>query len=83
MHPLLSTGLVLSTALLWIAFTVLMLSRVNGAERRAALMRARKADRMKTGRTRHTGGTGRPRAARLHRLEVSARRPSSTPPSPR
>ncbi|WP_427008603.1 hypothetical protein [Pseudarthrobacter sp. H2] len=81
MHTLVSIGLVLLTALLWLAFTLLMLSRVNGPERRA-LRRARKADRMKTRRSAHTDvpdGTG---VARRHRLKVLRRHPSSTPPSP-
>ncbi|MET4097456.1 hypothetical protein ABIB51_004412 [Arthrobacter sp. UYCu712] len=80
MHPLVSIGLVFLTALLWLAFTLLMLSRVNGPERRA-LRRARKADRMKTRPGVHPDvpdGTG---VARRHRLKVLRRHPFSTPRS--
>jgi hypothetical protein len=78
MHPLLSIGLVLFTALLWSVFTVLMLSKVNGADRRAALKRAKKANRMRTGHSRHAGVPGTPGVTRRHRSKVSGR-----PPSPR
>ncbi len=78
MHPLVSIALVLSTAVLWLVFTVPMLARLHRAERRA-LRRERKASRMKTRPGVHPDvpdGTGR---ARRHRLKVWRRQPSSTP----
>ena len=81
MHPLVSIGLVFLTAFLWLAFTLLMLSRVNAAERRA-LRRARKADRMKTRRVRRAAVSEGTRLAHRQRLRMLKRHPTSAPPSP-
>jgi hypothetical protein len=81
MHPPVTIGLVFVTALLWFAFTLLMLSRVNGVERRA-LRRARKADRMKARRVTRAGvpeGTG---LARRKRLRILKRPRTPAPPTP-
>jgi hypothetical protein len=81
MHPLESILLVLSTALLWAAFTVLMLARLN-REGRRALRYARKAGRMKTRPGLPTdvpGGPGRPGR---HRLKVWRRHPSTASGGP-
>jgi len=69
MRPLESITLVFLTALFWMVFVVVMLARVNRAQRKA-LRQERKADRIKTrtrGRTDITARTGR---AHLHHLKV-------------
>lgn len=76
MHPLVSIALVLVTALLWAAFTVLMLTSVNRTGRRA-LGQERNALRMRTRPTVHrdiTAGTG---PGRWHHLTVRRHRTSS------
>lgn len=69
MRPLESITLVFLTALLWMVFVILMLARVNRAQRKA-LRQERKANRIKTrtrGRADITGRTGR---AHLHHLKI-------------
>ena len=76
MHPLESILLVLSTALLWAAFTVLMLARLN-REGRRALRYARKAGRMKTRPGLPPDVPGGPGRHGRHRLKVWRRHPST------
>ena len=76
MHALESIFLVLSTALLWAAFTLLMLARLNREGRRAQ-RQARKASRMKTRPELPTDVPDRPGRGRRHRLKVWRHHPSS------
>lgn len=75
MHPLASIALVLSTALLWAVFVLLMLARVD-REGRRALRLERKAVRMKT-RPRGQRETAWTRRSPVHYLKVRRRHPSA------
>jgi hypothetical protein len=69
MHPLVSIALVLSTALLWVIFTVLMLASVN----RRAIRQERKAARMRARPRAHADEAAKRGRARLHRLKLRRR----------
>lgn len=78
MDPLVSISLVLATAVLWAAFTFLMLARLSREVRRA-MRQQRKAARMKNRLDVPTDDPDAPGRARRHRLKVWRRHPSSTP----
>lgn len=78
MHPLVSIALVLSVALLWLGFTVVMLTRLNRAGRKA-LRQERKASRMKARPKVHADGAEETGRARRHLLKMWRRHPSAVP----